>query len=199
MMHIIRKYEEKYRQMAQDGDILLCRNNRWLGRKIQKYDYDDLPYKKRLPAYYTHSLRIFKKFDRIFIIDAIENGVHPEFASIRMKRYTDFCVLRFIKTPEEINKAMAISATREEMGIKYDFKQIFKIYLYAEWNINTYKQLADDTKKDIYSEDTWYYSNVLGIKCYEKANWKRPFFTPQDFLRLRNQAEVQVLLNDVIY
>ena len=180
------KYE-RHRNCLKTGDIILCKNPKWIGRQITSLDDG---------AYYTHSLVVFWQSGRLFTFDSTETGVHPELASIKMKQYSDFCVVRPQKNETEISSALEKLFQYSEKGIKYDFAQILKIAIYQKTGINIFKK--NNPTRDICSELAWYYTQYFPLPCYEKERLTRPFFTPNDFIRYADENDTTILFNNFL-
>ena len=173
-----------FRNSIEDGDIILCKNNGWIGKQISKFDN----------AYFTHSLVSFWKSERLFIFDSTEAGVHPELASVRMRRYSDFCIVRPDRSYKEREAALNKLFAYSEKGIKYDFRLIAQIALYQKTGINTFKK--NNPYRDICSELSWIYTKFFPLNCYDKDRIERPFFTPEDFLRFAEEKDVYTLFTE---
>jgi hypothetical protein len=166
---------EKYnlnRDQIRNGDLILFRGDHMLGKLIQKFD----------EAYYNHIGMVFKSNDRLFILDSNANGVNPDFLSDRIKKYTDFCILRpTIWSQEQITIAVQNVMDRAEDKIKYDFDLLLQIAIYRKTGLN----LPLNTKnKDICSEFARRYLRFLdpAPSCFEKPPLPTKFITPWDFV-----------------
>jgi hypothetical protein len=143
-------------------------------------------------AYYTHAGLVFRKGDRLLIIDSNANGVHPDFLSLRVKQYQDFCMINPVgfsglQIEDAVNKAMA----RAESGIQYNFALLPRIAVARRLGIDL-KRMGDNDNRDICSEFTGRrYAGYLGVTSYAKAMGEQGFITPHDHIRyLDNQLKV---------
>ena len=188
-MTLEEKYNE-YRKVAQDGDILLCRSEKFVGKSICKIT----------KSYYSHSLVVFWKAGRLFIFDAQADGIKPKLASDRiLSLYTDFCVIRMYNFAEN---HLTEFFEQSEKGIKYDFKQIGKIALYelSKGKINLFPTKVDENDgRAICSEESWVLTKIVKVMCYDKSLWKTPFFLPQYFYDMADKKEVAILFTENIF
>jgi hypothetical protein len=177
-MEIINKMEKyaKTRGEISNGDIILFRGRHLLSKLIQYFD----------KCYYNHAGIVFKANDRIFIIDSVAKGVHPEFLSRRMEEYLDFCVVRpsgFKKS--DVSRAMSDVMDKSESGIKYDVWMLLRIAIFRKFG-KDFKNLGKPDK-DTCSEFARRYADCLGTTCYSEKNMIKktgaPWITPQDFIR----------------
>ena len=192
MTELENKYHE-LRKYAEDKDalIILCRSEGYIGRKICKIT----------DSYYSHSLILYwceiEEEMRLCIFEAQPDGAKPKFASDRiLEFYTDICSVNILDSKLNIGYDLNKYLTDSEKGIKYDFGQIAKIAVY-EWTngkINLFKRnpLDTDDNKVICSELSWIFANNIGVKCYTKDKWIKPFFLPQHFITLANENDVEI-------
>ena len=178
-MNIEHKYEAA-RPSIKNGDIILFRGHRFLAKAIQYFD----------KAYYNHVGVVFQSEGHNMIIDSMAHGVKPDFLSERMKGFIDFCVISPKKTPDEINAALNGAFQKGDSGTKYNFLLLLRIAIIKKTGIDL-SGLGSD-QREICSQFANYYTDCLGIKCYKNI----PFITPQDFLRHRDSAEMDVLFDE---
>jgi len=168
-----------HREEIKSGDVIIFRSKKWLGRIIQWIDN----------SYYNHAGIAFWSNDILFIVDSNENGVRPEFMSIRMSKYVDFCALRPRKfNNKRIKKAINKSLRRGNSIIKYDFFLALKILFIKKLNIN-FKGFYSPNR-DICSEFVRYYLDNFS-DCYSSLTMP----TPQDLIRYANKDKIEILFN----
>jgi hypothetical protein len=176
-MNASEKYN-KYRNIIKNGDIILFRGNRLLARLIQYFD----------SAYYNHVGIAMECNGRLFIIDSNACGVEPEFLSTRMKKYTDFGILRINQSQNEINNDLTQVLIRAEDHIKYDFLLALRVAVARKIGYD-FKNLGN-SNKDICSEWVRRFTNQAQVKCYITDI----LITPQDFKRLQDPSEIITIL-----
>lgn len=174
--------QDKYataRASLKNGDIILFRSSTILGKLIQFFD----------KSYYNHIGVIWISDGRLFIIDSLSAGVHPDFLSNRMSEYTDFGIVRLNRTAAEIEINMG-QIIDKCPGTKYNFARIFQIAIYKKlgWDI---KKL-DGNGRNICSQFVQRYTDLFPIKCYLSDN----LITPQAFIREANKDEVVIWIDD---
>jgi hypothetical protein len=180
-MTCLQKYRA-FRDKIQDGDIGLVWSNKPLARAIQHVD----------GAFYHHSFVAFKKFNRVFCMDAHpDKGVNPAYLShrIEQQKWKGMIFLRPNTGRIVINNALCRTFELADSFIPYDFVDILRILQYQY--TGRWKQTA--TEKMICSEFTQYYCINLGFENHHPDNLKRPFFTPQDHLRVMDNGQFTIL------
>jgi hypothetical protein len=157
----------KHREDLRDGDIILCHSKKFIAKAI--------------------------RHGRVFVMDAHpDKGVHPGFLSHRMafKQWDDIAVLRPKINKKRIEQSMNQAFSRAHDYIPYDMKGVFQILMYQKLGMWAG---TDHPGKDICSEFTQYYGIYLGIEEYFPRNLSRPFFTPQDHIRVETDMLKRIL------
>lgn len=166
--------------------VILFRGSHFLARAIQFFD----------DSYYNHVgvgfLMNCEDGDglktRVMVIDSNGDGVQPRFLSERITGYSDFCVIRYLKHPKELERALDIAFDRGEVGTRYDFLLLPKIAAYKIADkfrkligIKPKNRVIDaDKKRDICSEFAKLFVSELGQDVSQ-------ILTPQDFERYRDK------------
>lgn len=173
----------KHREDLRDGDIILCHSQKFIARAIRHVDN----------CYYHHSGIVFRKHGRVFVMDAHpDKGVHPGYLSHRImqKQWDEIAVIRPKINKKRIEQAMDQAFSRAHEYVPYDFKAILNILMYQKTG-GWFGEV--DPERDICSEFTQYYGIYLGVEDYFPRNLERPFFTPEDHLRIETDIFKRVL------
>ena len=174
------KCKEYYnvRSEFKDGDMPLYRGSGFLAKSIQYFD----------KAYYNH-IGVIKWINgRLFTVEMWTEGIIFIPLSRRMKTYDDFCIARVKnKSQEEFLKAIDGLLEQVERDTNYDYFLLPRIAFYKKTNID----LVGMGKRNrfICSELAQSFTDSLNVKCYENVD----LITPQDFLRYKDDNEVEIL------
>jgi hypothetical protein len=182
----MKKYDD-LRSQIRNGDIMLFRGESLLSKQIQEFD----------DAYYNHTGLVFESNNRLFILDSNVKGVNPEFLSVRIDGYTDFCIIRPFKWDDDtISQAVAACFDKASIPhIKYDVNLLLQIAIYRKTGIRVG---IDRENRDICSEFVRRYTRYLAPKptCYEQPNLPTDFITPWDFIIYANEKEFEVMFDN---
>lgn len=179
------------RNEIRNGDIALFRGDSMLSKSIQYCD----------SAYYNHSGLILRLGSRLLVLDSNGDGVHPDFLSIRMDEYVDFCIIRINNgfSQTEIDSCVNRVIDRAESHqIKYEFSLLPKIAVARKLGIKM--KFKDKENRDICSMFTGdrYLNQSAGIKCMAKAKAEQGWITPADQIRYLDKNELSLLFDDSI-
>jgi hypothetical protein len=177
------------RNELRNGDVALFRGDSILSKSIQYCDN----------AYYNHSGLVIKLGSRLMVLDSNGDGVHPDFLSIRMDEYVDFCIVRISNgfSQTEIDSCVNRVIDRAESHqIKYEYSLLPKIALARK--VGMKMKFRDKENRDIYSMFTGdrYLSQSAGIKCMQRAKSEQGWITPQDQLRYLDKNELSSHFDD---
>ena len=150
-------------------------------------------------AYYNHSGLILKLGSRLMVLDSNGNGVHPDFLSIRMDEYVDFCIVRINNgfSQTEIDSCVNRVIDRAESHqIKYEYSLLPKVALARKFGIKM--KFNDKENRDICSmfTDDRYLAQTAGIKCMQKAKAEQGWITPMDTIRYIDHNELSLHFDD---
>lgn len=189
-MNINDKYAAN-RPYINNGDVMLIRGNSFLAKSIQWAD----------KSYYNHALLVWKgSDDRLFAIQAQQDGVVPFYLSQEIAANIDFCILRPKFEQWIIDKNVKTAMDASEAGIPYNKAMILQILMQRKlgWDV---KKIGDNKKKDICSMFTGIrYGTLFPISCWsESAQYEHDnFLTPQDLLRFAKPDQITTLFNDFV-
>jgi len=161
-----------------DGDMAIFRGHSLLAKSIIYFD----------SAYYNHVGMLKWINSRLFIVEMWSEGIQFIPLSRRMKGYDNFCVARVKdKTQEEFLSAIDCLLEKIERDMKYDYLLLPRIAFYKKTGID----LVGLGKRNrfICSELAQSFTNSLGVDCYKDVS----LITPQDFLRKKDDNEVEIL------
>jgi hypothetical protein len=182
-MTIAEKYE-KVRPLIKTGDIVLFHGSGLLS-KLEQYFTS---------GYYNHCGISFKVLDRLFIIDSQAAGVNPGFLSDRISTYTDFCIVRLLRTDAQIldalNKLMDKASQLPYM--KYDFLRLLQIAIWEKTGLDP--KFLDQKNRYICSQSVQNFTDSLNINCYNRITL--PLIVPNDFVSHLDQREAIIYFND---
>jgi hypothetical protein len=170
-MTALAKYHH-LRSQIKAGDIVLFRSNKLIpSRCIQWLD----------KAYYNHAGIVFEAEGRLFILDSNAPGVHPDFLSLRLKEYADFCIIRPLFNEEKVHQSLQQTFKKADKGIRYDYGLLVQIALYR---LSGTKENFHSKNHFICSEFVRKYTNYLqpAPNCYTKPAMPTTFITPWDLL-----------------
>ena len=176
-MSSLKPIEKKYREVRSyinNGDIVLFHGKKLLAKTIQYFD----------DAYYNHTAIVSQDFNgRLWVVDSNANGVDGGLLSHRLKKYTDFAVIRPIGyTQGNIDLSLKLLLGEVDKGIRYDFSLLPRIAIYRKlgWDI---KKLGRGNK-DICSEFTGRrYMKYFRGNPYTKELTNQEWLTPEDHIR----------------
>jgi len=188
MSKALDKYND-VRNKINNGDVALFRGSSMLSQSIQYFDN----------AYYNHAGLVMRLGSRLLILDSNGVGVHPDFLSLRMDEYVDFCIVRINNgfSQTEIDSCVNRVIDRSESSrIKYEWSLLPKVAIARKFGIKL--KFNDEENRDICSmfTDDRYLAQSAGIKCMEKAKAEQEWITPQDTLRYLDTSELTLLFDD---
>jgi len=168
------------RREFQDGDMVLYRGDGIMSKLIQSFDN----------AYYNHVGMVKKVGDRLFTVEMWTKGIHFIPLSRRMDSYNDFCVVRVKnKSHDEFSSAIDLLIQQIERDVQYDYFLLPRVAFYKKTGIDLVK--LGSRNRNICSELAQTFTNSLKVRCYEDIN----LITPQDFLRKKDDDEVDILFD----
>lgn len=171
-----------HRGEIKDGDVILFRSNKWLGKIIQWLD----------GAHYNHAGIAFWSNDMLFIVDSNQDGIRPEFMSIRMKKYIDWCIVRPRKVSKKLMRlAINKSLRRGNSVVKYDFMLALRVLFSRKFKVDL--KFLGSSNRDICSEFAAFHLSSF-TRCYHRLL----DVTPQDLIRFADKDKIEVLFNDNI-
>lgn len=178
------------RSEINNGDVILFRGTSMLSKTIQYCD----------KAYYNHAGLVMRLGSRLLILDSNAHGVRPDFLSMRMDEYIDFCVVRINNGLSQmmIDSCVNRVIDRSESSlIKYDFALLPRVAIARKFGYDI-KNLGEKENRDICSMFTGerYLIQSAGIKCLAKAKEKQNWLTPEDHLRFLDTSELKALFDD---
>jgi hypothetical protein len=177
MNHELIKRYDSIRSQIPNGSILLVRGASALSKTIQWADN----------AYYNHSALVFTAGDRLMVLDSNEGGVKPEFASVRIGEYVDFCFLVPVGyDTKQVNNAVSFAIDKDvERNFKYDFALLPKVLMAKKLKLPIKHDL--ETRRSICSVFTgFHYAKLLGEFGWVKQAIDKGYLTPQDHIRFIN-------------
>lgn len=171
------------REQIKDGDLFLSKGSSFLSKSIMYFD----------KAKYSHIGMVKCMGDRLWAIDMWYYGIEVVPLSRRIMTQKEFCILRpKNKTHEELNIGLEKIIGSVETYTKYDYFLLPRIALYKKTGINL--GVLGERSRFICSELAQYYTNSLKIRCYEDIE----LITPFDFLRHKNDDEIEVLFDNIV-
>lgn len=174
--------QQKYkatRPYLKNGDVILFSGSGFLARAIQFFT----------KGRFNHVGIVWIAMNRVFVLDSNAPGVHPDFLSARVDVYKDFEIVRFRRTPDELQGALCwlMDKSQEGTGIKYNFLRLLRIAVKVSFNIDL--KWLDQSGHDICSQFVQVYSDRLGIGCYKNI----PLITPMDYDQRLDWNEGKIL------
>ena len=168
------------RNQLKDGDMVLYRGHGFMSKSINYFDN----------SFYNHIGIVKWIGNRLFTIDMWTHGIEIVPLSRRMKGYDKFCIARIKdKSVDFIDKALDSVFEKIERDTKYDYFLLPRIAFYKKTGIDLVGLGKID--RDICSELCRYFSNNLEVDCYKNVN----LITPQDFIRKKDDKEVEILFD----
>ena len=185
--------QEKYlaaRPQISNGDIVLFRGTDFIAKSIQYFDN----------AYYNHCGVVFNKGDRLFVLAAVAQGVHPDFLSLQINTFEDFAIIKPNKDffhSGQVDLSVDCALSKAEAGIKYDFDLILRIAFERKAGIDI-KNLGESETRDICSmfAGQRYATQCLAASSYVSELNKGGFLTPEDLVRFIQPQEFTLLFDD---
>lgn len=186
-MNIQEKFSQA-RSQIKTGDIVLYSRVRGLARIIRWADN----------AYYNHAGVAYWIGDRLFTIDAWDNGTELVPLSRRIKVYKDFCVIRKTEVNAiELRTACNNLMNRVERDEPYGWAELVRRLIWMKV-INKNNRLAwienwiNKKRRPVCSDVARDFGVDFGIKCYKDLVLP----TPEDLKRFADKSEVQILWDD---
>lgn len=175
------KYEQN-RKSIKNGDIVLFSRKGILANIIKWADN----------AYYNHVGVAYWIGNRLFIIDAWDNGTELVPMSRRMNKYDDFCIIR--KKNIEINKlrfSLNNLMNRIEKDEPYGYLELVRRLVWLKVlnknnRFNNIENMISKRRKPVCSDVSREFGVDLGIDSY--INLILP--TPEDLLRYCNECDI---------
>lgn len=181
----MKKYEQ-YRKDIKNGDIVLFSRKGFLANIIRWAD----------DAYYNHAGIAYWIGQRLYIIDAWDNGTELVPMSRRMNKYDDFCVIRKknIEIPK-LRKALNNLMDRIEKDEPYGYLELVRRLIWLKVlnknnRFNNIENMISKRRKPVCSDVSRDFGVDLGIDSY--INLILP--TPEDLLRFGKDCDI--LWND---
>jgi hypothetical protein len=168
------------RNQIKNGDVILYKGKNIISKLIRFFD----------KSYYDHCGIITTISGRFFTIDIINSSYHFVPLSRRMKQYEEFCILRSVnKNHEQISNAVNFIVDKFERDIKFDILFFLKTLFFKRTGIDLFR--VERKNRIICSKLCQYFFAKLDISTYKTCN----LISPQDFIRLINDDEVDLLFD----
>ncbi len=186
-MKAVEKYN-KLRQELKTGDIVLFHRKSLLANIIQWADN----------SYYNHASIVYWLGDRLFTVDAWDNGTEIVPLSRRIKQYDDFCIVRKNNiTPQELRFACSNLISRIEKDEPYGWLELVRrlIWLKVLNKNNKFSNIENWIAKKrlpVCSDVAREFGVDLGIVSYKSLILP----TPEDLKRHAQESETTVLWHD---
>lgn len=165
------------RKDFQEGDLVFYRGHGIMSKLISYFD----------SAFYIHVGVVKKIGERLFTVEMWTHGIQIVPLSRRMDSYDEFCVIRVKnKTVEQLSSAVDLLIEKIERDVKYDYGLLPRVAFYKKTGIDLVGMGSRD--RNICSELAQTHTNKLSVRCYEDVS----LITPQDFLRYKDDSEVEV-------
>lgn len=166
------------RKEFKDGDMVLYRGSGLMSKSIQFFD----------KAYYNHISIVKCVGERLFTVEMWSHGIQFIPLSRRIDSYDEFCIVRIKnKSQEQFLSAIDGLLEKIERDEKYDYELLLRIAFYKKTGIDLVNLHKNNTF--ICSELAQLFTDDLGAECYKEVE----LITPQDFLRKKDDNEIEVL------
>lgn len=168
------------RNQIKNGDVILYKGKNIISKLIRFFD----------KSYYDHCGIITTISGRFFTIDIINSSYYFVPLSRRMKQYEEFCILRSVnKNDEQISNAVNFVVDKFERDIKFDILFFLKTLFFKRTGVDLFR--VERKNRIICSQLCQYFFSKLDISNYKTCN----LISPQDFIRLINDDEVDLLFD----
>lgn len=184
-METVSEKYQRLRPLISDGCIGLMSKNAIISRMIRNND----PNPDGSPATFSHCFLIFEKCGRKFVVDANENGVHPELLSVRLSQADNFTIIKPLANIDIINIALEKAFIRAEKSISYDFTNVIKAFINNKFGTKLqYKTRDEHDYCSDYCKDP-----AITMEIVNSLFSNLGIISPQDYLRYRNESNTTIL------
>lgn len=159
------------KEKIQNGDILVCSSNGWLGRQIKRFTRSDV----------NHVAMAIKVGGVLMVIDSQKDGTNPKTYENWLKKYGyDFKVFRYTWANPQWGKSIREKALSKSGVTGYDFIALLwhqpRYLLTGKWK----GKKGDDAARRMYCSEfvAW---------CHSLPNWWE--MSPADVLRFCQNSE----------
>jgi hypothetical protein len=177
--------EQKYdriRPLITNGCLGLVRGKSLIAKGIEWAD----------KAYFSHAFLIYAVGDRLLCIQAMADGVQPNFLSQEIFANVDFCILQPQFPQEHIDDCVNAAFTKAEKGIHYNYKQLLNILIQKKFGYDI-QQLHDSVDNICSVFAAWTYGSLLPLKCYSQEVIKADYISPMDLIRFLDPSEIKII------